>query len=719
MAAVIRSLADSLRRFGDARLVELLRARPDLASPVPAGLGPLAARAAGSASARRALQALRLPELHVVEALAVLPDGAAPSAVAEALGTTPALVTPALERVITLALAWGEDELHLVRPLREGLRSPAGLAPQLGSDPGPEEAERIARTAHEALGDLAQTLAWGPARVTGEGETAQRVRSLGVALAQPDGSALIPRSVHLALRGGRVRREHHPYPPEVTGDPLVERFPGARDAEAVQAAFESVRLLDTLRTLDEDPPSVLQKGGLPQRDLRRLAAHAQSTVPAFATVMQSAWQAGLLGHDGAQWRLTQDWDEHRSRTVEERWAELVLAWATGHHLAQVVGTKDMEGTSRSLLSALTRRDGVRTRRGAVLAHLYECPALQAEPQSLAAAVAWAFPLVPAPVVREEVDCALGEATVLGLVVDGALTALGTALVKALEEDVTRADARLASALGDLAPPPVREVLLDADGTCVVPGRPAPELLSLVAWGEVVSRGAGLTLRFTAASLRQALGAGLDPQSFLDTLRSASRAPLPQPLEVLVADALRRHGRVEVARVATVLTADPEVLDALQTSPGSEALGLRRLAPTVAATRVDAGFALQFARRAGLAPVAVGADGTVGEEITHALRGGPIDTDLVRAEEPQLRLDPVEAASRIRAAEEGRPEPPVADRLAQAALEGTALEMGIVDGRGGVEVVRALPLSLEAGRLRARRLADGEEFTVLVHRVSLG
>ena len=84
MAAVIRSLADSLRRFGDDRLEALLVARPDLASPLPRGIGPLAARAAGPTSARRALEALTLPELHLVEALAVLPDGATPTPVSDA-----------------------------------------------------------------------------------------------------------------------------------------------------------------------------------------------------------------------------------------------------------------------------------------------------------------------------------------------------------------------------------------------------------------------------------------------------------------------------------------------------------------------------------------------------------------------------------------------------------------------------------------------------------
>src|SRR5699024_7830568 len=142
---------------------------------------------------------------------------------------------------------------------------------------------------------------------------------------------------------------------------------------------------------------------------------------------------------------------------------------------------------------------------------------------------------------------------------------------------------------------------------VIPGRPAEQLLPLRDWGEVVSRGGALTLRCTAASLRGALGAGRDAGRLLELRRSAARGPVPQSLEYLVRDEQRRHGRVRISRATTVLSADAEVLDLLQVAPEAEALNLHRLAPTVAVTMSDPGFALQTARRAGLSPQAVGAD----------------------------------------------------------------------------------------------------------------
>ncbi|MEE1651602.1 helicase-associated domain-containing protein [Brachybacterium sp. J144] len=720
MTAVIRSLADSLRLFGDDRLEALLLARPDLAAPLPNGIGPLAARAAGPTSARRALESLTLPELHLVEALAVLPDGTSPAELAAAVSAEPAEITTALERLETLALVWGEDELRLVRPLREGLRTPAGLAPAHEDDPAPVLARHRVDAARERLGEVLETLAWGPAEVQGTGRLAEELRQAGIVAADADGALRIPRTVHLALRGGRVRRSFVARRPQPEGPEITERISGSRAAQAVERAFEALRILGTVRDWDDDPPGVLRRGGIPQRDLRRLADRADAPLLDCATVLQTAWQDGLIGHDGQEWHPTRDWDSHRSLAPEQRWAELALAWARGHHLAAVVGTPDSSGTGRALLSDLTRRDGVRSRRASLLRALETCPALDTSPESLQRSLAWAFPLVPADILAEEVEALRVEGRALGLLDGGCLTLLGQELVRALDEPVTTADERLATALREAAPPPVEEVLLGADLTAVIPGRPAETLLPLLDWTDVVSRGGALTLRFTAESVRRALGSGRDPLALLELLDRASRTPLPQALEYLLQDEQRRHGRVRIARATTVLTAEAEVLDLLQVAPEAKPLDLHRLAPTVATTLSDPGFALQIARRAGLSPQAVGPDGRpAAAELPHELHAPAPAADLVTVDGPELRLPPAEAVARIRAAEEGQRDLSVTDRLLEAIAQGQELALGIVDGRGGVAVRQALPLSLEGGRLRARVPGSPEEFTVLVHRVTLG
>src|SRR5699024_12307052 len=89
-------------------------------------------------------------------------------------------------------------------------------------------------------------------------------------------------------------------------------------------------------------------------------------------------------------------------------------------------------------------------------------------------------------------------------------------------------------------------------------------------------------------------------------------------------------------------------------PAAAPRGLHRLAPPVAVTLSDPGFALQVSRQAGLSPQAVGPDGRpVAEELTHSLRGGPVEPDLVTIEGPELKVPAAEAVARLRAAEEGR------------------------------------------------------------------
>src|SRR6478735_730664 len=132
-----RSLAEALRARDDASLSALLRARPDLITPVPTDLTQLATRAGTRASVVRALERLDRFALQTAEALAVAPDPAS-------YGELPRAAALLREQ----ALVWGaDDRLRLVRTARELLApspqhpSPTGLGPTVreataGMSPG-------------------------------------------------------------------------------------------------------------------------------------------------------------------------------------------------------------------------------------------------------------------------------------------------------------------------------------------------------------------------------------------------------------------------------------------------------------------------------------------------------------------------------------------------------------------------------------------------------
>ena len=108
-----RSLADDLRAREDAALVALLRARPDLLSPVPSDLASLAARAATRPSVSRALDVLDRFALQVVEVLCALPDHSTEDDVRRLLGADPAAVLDLLD---LQALVYRDDEGRLLVP---------------------------------------------------------------------------------------------------------------------------------------------------------------------------------------------------------------------------------------------------------------------------------------------------------------------------------------------------------------------------------------------------------------------------------------------------------------------------------------------------------------------------------------------------------------------------------------------------------------------------
>lgn len=730
-----------LRARGDDELVALLRARPDLASPSPSTLASLAVRATSRASLQRALAGVDAGVLQALEAVHALaggpePRGVSAPQVADAVaGDDPAgraAVHAALVTARSLALLHPEDDgLHLTPGVAEQLGPyPAGLAPaplrpggdgEVGLDGLPEDARAVL-----------DALTWdGPVGARPDASTAAgRVvdglleRGLLEPAADP-GHVLLPRGVALRLRGGRTHRGAALAP--VLDAPVRREVTVV--AEGASGGERAVRLVVHLaRTWEQGGPGVLRSGGLGVRDLRRTAGELEVDEPLAAFVVELAAAADLVADDGEEqprFVPTVGFDEWGSADLPGRWAALATTWLTTDRAPWLVGERDERGALRVALDPEGSRPWAPRLRRSVLEVLAALPAGTApDAGQVRDVLAWRTPRSVPP--EAAVAAVLREAGWLGVTGAGALTPAGRAL---LDGDPT-------SAFAAELPPTVDELLLQGDLTGIVPGRPSAALESLIdASARVESRGGALTVRFTPDSVRAALDAGTTADALLAALAQHAPTGVPQPLEYLVRDAARRHGRLRAGTATSYLRADdPALLAGLADDPRLAALGLLQLAPTVLAAQAPVGDVLEALRTRGLSPVAE----TPGGEVLHLAatvhRAGRRRRRRATAARASGGPDLAALVARMRgagdapAAVEPEPhEPPAplvlrepADAIAalrQAAAERSTVWVELVGPDGRPQRRRVRPVRVDAGRVRVLDLDREAELTVAVHRIS--
>ncbi len=445
-AAAPRTLAEALRARGDEGLAALLRARPDLLSPVPNDLTQLATRAGTRGSVVRALERLDRFALQTAEALAVAPDPA-PYPVLLALLTgddgdpqIEAALPGALALLREQALVWGEDErLKLVRTARELLApsaqhpSPTGLGPTVaeatsGMSPGrvqeiiaaaglPATHDPVSAVAAltglftdrdrmgalldsaspEALGVL-DRLVWGPPYGEVSANPAPPVRWLrdrGLLLPVSARTMVLPREVALHLRGGRAHRAPEPLPPEL--GVLREYRPQVVDSAAAgQAHVTLATVEELLKSWDRGGPQVLRAGGLAVRDLKRTAAALDVTEETAAFWLELCYGAGLLASDGEadeRYAPTPAYDHWLDLPPAERWALLVAPWLTATRTPGLVGGQDTKGRTLAALGPDLDRAPAPEVRHRVLSLLATLPpGSAADPETLFARLRWERPL---------------------------------------------------------------------------------------------------------------------------------------------------------------------------------------------------------------------------------------------------------------------------------------------------------------------------------------
>ncbi|MEU2119384.1 helicase C-terminal domain-containing protein [Streptomyces sp. NPDC016459] len=456
-AAAPRTLAEALRARGDEGLAALLRARPDLVSPVPNDLTQLATRAGTRGSVVRALERLDRFALQTAEALAVGPDPT-PYPVLLALLSgdegDPEIAAALPDAVALLreqALVWGEDDrLRLVRTARELLApsaqhpSPTGLGPTVaeatsGMSPGrvqeivaavglPATHDPVSAVAvltelftdRARMGALLDTaspealavldrLVWGPpyGEVTANPAPPVRwLRDRGMLLPVSARTMVLPREVALHLRGGRAHRAPEPVPPAL--GVVREYRPQVVDSAAAgQAHVALATVEELLKSWDRGGPQVLRAGGLAVRDLKRTAATLDVTEETAAFWLELCYGAGLLASDGEadeRYGPTPAYDHWLDLPPAERWALLVTPWLAATRTAGLVGGQDAKGRTLAALGPdLDRAPApeVRHRVLALLATL--APGSAVDPETLFARLRWERPLRGAAQAASEGD----------------------------------------------------------------------------------------------------------------------------------------------------------------------------------------------------------------------------------------------------------------------------------------------------------------------------
>lgn len=726
-----QTLADHLRGFSDHQLAALLRARPDLANPVPGDFGALAARAHSPISIARAIEELTAFELAVLDVLRLADQHGMHRKELDSWltpyfdnGLSAQAVTEALQRLGGLALTWGDDPLRAPGALTEVLGpNPLGLgrpAAELTSANGgtPHTDPTILTLAPEPARAIAERLAVGPPvgeyRVDNPGPAVQWLIEHDV-LGVEDNHVELPRELGLALRGDTPLGALSAEPPTVVP------ASGVSDAAAVGTAAELLRLVErALVNCDKEPITGLRSGGVGLKEQRRIATELGTDLQTVALLLHISHSAGLLGL-ADRWLPTPAFDAWREAHAADRWLRLVTGWLAMPALPSLVGAKD--GNDNKRLNALASDVG-RVRAPALRRMLLETMQAHATTQdSLLELLSWEHPRIVQLAGRSAFAGIWDEIHLIGLAAGGTLTSYAVAI---LNGETARAHQELATAL----PAPVDHVLIQPDLTVVAPGPLPPTVSSkLELFTELESAGAATVYRITPAGLRRAVRNGMAVADIEELLRGYSRTPLPQTLTYLLTDVARHAGGLRLGSAGCYIRADDQArLAALVADRKLAALRLRLIAPTVAVSPLPAYLVADLlgesehevwaedgatfgsersAQRRRAQPASTttthAPPSSTDEELTAAIarlrRGDAATTVHVDAAGPQQDMDTIMTVAQV------------------AIRDKRSVTVGYVSPHGDVAGRTVIPVSLGGGYLRAEDPRAESTLMFALHRVA--
>ena len=710
----VNSFADELRARSDAAIAELFQVRPDLLSPVPTDLSALSARANSTPSLMRALESLNKFQLEVLTAICTLNS---PFSKAELLSITTPDAGDELPRLWAAGLVYKDGNQF---------RLPGNLPHLIGNEPAGLGPQSLKKIDFKGLKDMPadsaavlERLTWGPPR----GQVAS-IKSPGKAigwllennyLAVMDSKTVVlPREVGMYLRGGKVLKEFTPFSKKFAGTVRKQRDV---DRAAIANISNFLRWCEELaHHWSDEPPTALRSGGLGIRDLKRSADHLGVAENCVALVAEVLYLGGLIVIDTDDQILpTNSFDIWMSRSLEERWSALVTLWLETSRVSGLVG-KTGEKNIAPLGPELDRA-GIASMRKVTLNILSQNLELDPELETLQEIIAWQM---PQRFNAEYIEWTLREAEWLGLTGQGALSEFGIAFLG--EAD----DLGVESAL----PKPVDHILIQADNSAIAPGPLTVELANMIGTiADIESRGGASVYRFSESSIRRGLDHGQTGEQIKDFLKKTSKTPVPQPLEYLINDVAKRHGRLRVGSAQSYIRCEDEgLVTQILHDKKLESLRFRKLASQVLVCDVEPNDVIATLREASYLPAAENASGIlISAPAIRRAKSRPRPPRFLSETNAPSEIVIKAAVRTLRTGEKASSHKPrevprttaneTLDLLHQYIEEQASLTIGYADTNGGVSNRLIDPISISLGTLIARDHATGEMQSFRIPRIT--
>jgi hypothetical protein len=644
-------LVDDLAKRDAAQFEALLRGRPDLLELPRRTLAALAGRAGSENSLKRALDRLDTAHLAALTAVALRKAPVSTDDISAALGRP---ADALLQRLWELALLfgtstrwqmpgalpgllidrWNGPDMALLNPhVAQFAASPQTLTDLLAQAP---------EAAHQAVAAmLANSVV--PKRPAANVRTHPTLRGIAwleehriVFPIGTDRVAMPAELVTLLRPDGRLPNRVVQLDPPRRGHLVAQR---PVDEAGAQAGMLAIEMLASIgRSWAANPPATVVTGGLPMRDLNRIAAEFSVTPEQARVLLLAAGSAGMFGtirNDGPLFQSflvpTDDFHKWLLLGPESRWAVLAHAWLQMLHRTQPAPGKQR---LRNPLGPDDHDWSARETRELVLGICMDpdhAPQPALDPGTAVAhslddvldLVSWRAPRQYDTQRMLAVGTVLAEAQWLGVMAAGAVTSAGAALLSGMGpagslKALVELSSGAAAALRPLLAQPVDSVIVQADLTVVVPGPPAPELGAFLdAATTVESHGVARVHRINTASLRTAMARGWTGPKLVRAFRRWSSTGVPQPLEVLISDVARDYARLRSGPAMAYLRSDDQAhLAQILADPKLADLGLFQLAPTVLASSTDHPTLMAALAKRGYHPVTESPKGTVSAPKAH-------------------------------------------------------------------------------------------------------